>query len=71
MKAYKIEVLIVDHDEIGPTSIQNAIENSHYPNRCIMPSVMGMECKDIGDWSDDHPLNKITQMKSEFERVFK
>jgi len=57
MKAYRLEVLIIDHDDVGPDGIVAVIENTRYPNRCIDPIVEGVAVADIGEWHDDHPLN--------------
>ncbi len=35
MKAYKVEILIVDHDKVGEEDIKSLIENAKYPNYCI------------------------------------
>ena len=32
MKAYKVELLIIDHDEVGKEQIVEIIENTKYPN---------------------------------------
>ena len=61
MKAYKIELLIEDHDEIGIDQIIDVIENARYPNRCISPEVIGVMESDIGEWHDDHPLNLMSE----------
>jgi hypothetical protein len=39
MKAYKIELLIIDFDELGKDSIIQEIENANYPNDCLSPRV--------------------------------
>lgn len=70
MKAYKLELLILDHDGLGDSGITSAIENAHYPNRCISPSVMKIESRDIGEWQDDNPLNFTSKKKAEYERLF-
>lgn len=70
MKAYKVTLLIVDHDEVGKDGIVENIENVRYPNRCISPNVMEIEEADIGEWSDDHLLNNGTTQEIEFERLF-
>jgi hypothetical protein len=69
-KAFRLEVLIIDHDHIGRDEIISALENARYPNRCISPDVMSVEERDIGEWTDDHPLND-SRRRSEFERLFK
>lgn len=70
VKAYKIELLIVDHDELGPEEIKTVIENQKFPNWCISPNVMNVEERDIGEWGDDHLLNSLESMASEYERIF-
>lgn len=69
MKAHKVTLLIVDHDDVGE-EIPNILENQKYPNHCISPHVMSMETVDIGEWSDDHPFNKLDQMKNHFDQIF-
>ena len=61
MKAYKIEILIIDHDELGADEISKALEMARYPNHCISPDVKKVTAADIGEWSDDHPLNLCLQ----------
>ena len=69
MKAYKVELLIIDVDDVGDR-IKYFIEHANYPNDCIQPHVMKMECQDIGEWSDDHPLNQRITFKEEYQRLF-
>ena len=69
MKAYKIELLVVDFDEVGEDII-GIIETARYPNHCIDPRVQSIEWRDIGEWSDSHPLNQLPTMKAEFNRLF-
>ena len=70
VKAYKVEILVVDHDGLGPEEIKNVFENMKYPNRCMYPVVMGMVERDIGEWTDDHPLNGIDEQDEEYQRLF-
>ena len=69
MKAYKVVILIVDHDNVGD-GIKDAIENVRYPNHCMSPYVMSIKSADIGKWTDDNPLNGASSMAEEFERLF-
>jgi len=71
MKAYKVELLIIDSDELGADEIKSVIENQKYPNWCIYPDVKKMTEADIGEWDDDHPLNKSDTCEAEYERLFK
>ena len=52
MKAYKIELFIIDHDECGQDEIKSVIENARYPNRCISPHVAAISACEIGEWDD-------------------
>lgn len=57
MKAYLIQVLVVDHDRLGAEEVKGTLENTKYPNWCISPQVLSTRELDIGEWHDDHPLN--------------
>lgn len=70
MKIYRIEVLVVDTDQIGEKEIKDVIENARYPNRCISPQVKKIESRDIGEWHDDHPLNNTNTADAEYQRLF-
>ena len=70
MKVYKIVLTVVDFDDIGQESVRKEIECARYPNDCISPSVMSIESRDIGEWSDDHPLNKASTAENEMRRLF-
>lgn len=61
---------IIEHDQLGPEEIQTVIENQKFPNWCIHPNVMAVKAADIGEWSDDHPMNCDDSMESEYERIF-
>ena len=67
---YKVELAIIDHDEIGGDEIKEVLENTRYPNRCISPEVLTVEEKDIGEWYDEHPLNYRDTAKQELARLF-
>jgi len=71
MKAYKLEILVIDFDNIGGEEIQNQIENTRYTNDCIYPNVKKVLETDIGHWHDDHPLNKPETFKEYYEEIFK
>jgi hypothetical protein len=69
MKVHRVTLLIVDTDNIGADDVRDVIENAHYPNRCIAPSVAAIETREV-DWSDDHPLNRADTQDAEFARLF-
>jgi hypothetical protein len=70
MNVYSIEIMIVDHDKVGADEITVILENTNYPNWCISPRVMKIKSKDIGEWSDDNPLNFTGTAMTEYERIF-
>lgn len=70
MKAYKLEVLIIDFEDVGESDIKGLIENTKYPNWCISPDVKNIVSADIGEWDDNHPLNKRETCDIEYKRLF-
>jgi len=58
---FKVTLMVIDHDELGPKQIEEVIQNQKFPNWCISPVVMDMESRDIGPWHDEHPLNRNGQ----------
>jgi hypothetical protein len=66
MKAYKVELLILDHDNIGVCE-ETFCEDFEY----LFPKVMSIHSKDIGEWDDDHPLNQRDQCRQFYEKLFK
>lgn len=68
-KVVKVELLIVNFDELSEEEIKCVLENARYPNHCIGPSVMAMETKEV-DWNDDHPLNMKKTKEEEYNRLF-
>jgi hypothetical protein len=65
MKAYKVEILVVDHDHDGAAQIEYILESVD-----AFATVMSIREADIGEWSDDHLLNLKSSMKEEFNRLF-
>jgi len=70
MKAYKVEILIIDFDNLGATGIKDEFENTNYVNHCMDPNVMKIEEKEIGEWDDDHPLNKKETKEKYYIQLF-
>ena len=68
MNVHRVVLMVIDFDEIGAESVKDVIENARFPNRCISPKVMALETRDIGEWTDDHPLNY--RDKDEFNKLF-
>ena len=71
MKAYKLEILIIDFDGLGSKGIIEELENTRFANDCINPKVMDIEERDIGEWHDEHPLNSSLLTKEEYKKLWK
>lgn len=69
VKVYKIEVMIIDFDNVGEEEIADVIENTRYPNHCISPQVKSVESRTL-EWNDDHPLNKLETSDSTYKGLF-
>lgn len=69
MNVFKIEVLLIDFDELGEAEARREIENARYPNDCLSLQVKSIEARQI-EWSDDHPLNKRSTADEEYRRLF-
>jgi len=68
-KAYRVELLVIDHDGLTESDVVHVIETTRYPNRCIAPRVMRIDEREI-EWGDRHPLNLTTTQRAEYERLF-
>ena len=69
MNVMKLEVIVLDMDGLGADGVKEAIENARYPNHCISPEVKEIDVRDIGEWSDDHPLNRTDTADAELRRL--
>lgn len=70
MRAYKVELLIIDFDEIGEEGIRYQIQNTRYSNDCISPQIKSIQSKDIGEFHDNHPLNLKSTCDDEYKQLF-
>ena len=70
MKAFKFTLLFLDHDEVGIEEAQSLIENARLPNHISAGTIVAAEEADIGEWEDDHPLNRLDTLRAEFDRLF-
>lgn len=57
MRAYTLTVLVIDHDGLGPEAVNEELEAGRFGNDCIHPHVVRSDSHEIGEWTDDHPLN--------------
>ena len=70
MKIHKIEISVIDFEDMGVEEITYILENTRYPNHCINPNVINVKTKDIGEWSDDHPLNCKNTAEDFYKSLF-
>ncbi len=70
MKVYKIELQIIDFDEVGEEDIQIYLENAHYPNDCIAPLVRKIDSREYAWSGDEDPLNKSSTAAKTFTNLF-
>ncbi len=70
MQVHLITLVVEDHEGLGADEIKAVLEYARYPNRCIAPYVTAIETRDIGEWHDGHPLNKVSTRDLEVQRLF-
>lgn len=63
MKAYKIEVLFLAEEDYEKDMFLYNVDDAY-------GQVMSIEEKDIGEWHDDHPLNKIATQDEAYRKLF-
>jgi hypothetical protein len=66
VKAYRLELLVIDFENHGKEEIEMLAMNA----RGLDPTVISIEGRDIGEWTDDHPLNRKSTAEAEFKRLF-
>lgn len=69
IRVYKIELMVVDHDDVGPQDVAVLIETTRYPSRCIAPRVMNVDERAV-EWTDEHPLNSARGWQAAFRALF-
>ena len=67
MKAYVIQTLVIDFDNSGIEEISYFLSEARYIN----PSVISYKELDIGEWTDEHPLNKYENREQYIEEKLK
>lgn len=70
LNVYKVELMVMDFDNIGRDEVIELLENTRYPNRCISPTVAHVEQRVVDNWTDNHPLNNTSSHISEFHKLF-
>jgi hypothetical protein len=70
MQIHRIVLTVIDFDELGAEEVGSVLENARYPNHCISPSVLQIDTREIGEWTDEHPLNQSETAAAEIDRLF-
>lgn len=65
MNIYKIELFIIDSDDIGEQEIIAVLEDTPYPNSCISPIIDNVKSIQITD--DEFEESKLSSFESELE----
>lgn len=68
-KVHRVELLVVDHDDLGADGVAEVLEHTKYHNRCISPNVKRVETAEV-EWSDDHPLNHTSTEDAAYRELF-
>lgn len=58
MKVHRVVLYVIDFDQLGADGVKDEIESTRFANDCISPKIGEIQTRDIGEWSDEHPLNK-------------
>lgn len=66
MKAYKVEVLVLDFENYGEEQIAHFINDIDGAS-CTAMKIQSVE---IGRWEDSNPLNSSATHMQEFARLF-
>lgn len=70
MQVHRVTITVIDFDQLGSDGVREALETARFPNDCVSLNVQTVETRDIGPWSDDHPLNQQDTYATEIERIF-
>jgi len=66
MKAYKIEIIAFDpYGDCDFGGMAYVIENQEY----FCAEIISAQSTEIGEWDDDHPLNKDSESKQYIENA--
>lgn len=70
MEIHRIVLYVVDFDGLGAEGVKQELENTRFANDCISLDIAEVQTRDIGAWSDDHPLNKRATVDATREALF-
>lgn len=70
MKVHRVVLYVIDFDQLGADGVKDVIESTRFANRCISPKIGEIQTRDIGEWSDEHPLNKRSTLDESLFALF-
>lgn len=67
MKAIKVELIFINHENIREEEdVRHELKNVKY----LYPTILSLKSKEIGEWHDDHPLNKKETFSKTAKEIF-
>lgn len=70
MRVYKIEIMVIDYDQIGYDGIKPIIESVHHHQDHIEPKVMGAKFVEIGELKNNIELITKSTSVAAFHKLF-
>lgn len=70
MKVYQITLQAFDFYDYGAEEVKNILEEALHNISNVTINVRSMEEREIGVWTDDHPLNRRETKEWEWRRLF-
>jgi hypothetical protein len=68
-RVYRVELMVVDHADIGADGVDEVLASTHYANRRISPQIVSIQERSV-EWTDAHPLNQRLTWRDAFRRLF-
>ena len=71
MKVHQVVVTVIDFDDLGAEGVRcQMLESMSEAYTSMSPIVRSVKTVDIGEWSDDNPLNRHATTEDELRRLF-
>ena len=69
VQVIKLEVMVINHGGLDLDEVADIIESTVYPNRCISPTVMEYDTREV-EWDDENDLNHVATQDQAFKEIF-
>ena len=70
MKVHRVVLYVIDFEQLGADGVKDEIESTRFANDCISPKIGSVQTRDIGEWSDKHPLNTRSTSDAAWRALF-